>query len=189
MLIACLAVGFMVHGASPYAGLAPQQAVWILQEYLLIVAILGIGGAVLMREITNQKLRLHLLDRAIDATSDSIIIADARQPETPIIWTNPGFESLFSYSRAEVTGRNCRFLNGREPHQPGVATAGRAIRDRRACEVILHNFRKNDEPLWIPPMRTRSPAGPGVNSWQIRSKIIWRRIEPSRDSRRVRRPL
>lgn len=149
VLIASLGIGFMVHGAAPYGGLDPQQAVWILQEYLLIVVALGIGAAVLLREITSQKLQLYLLDRAIHATSDSIIIADARQPDTPIIWTNPGFEQLFGYGSAEVLGRNCRFLNEREPDQAGVAEVADAIRDRRACEVILRNYRKSGEPLWI----------------------------------------
>ncbi|MDO8861016.1 diguanylate cyclase [Haliea sp. E1-2-M8] len=149
LLIAGLAIGFMVHGAAPYGGLDPQQAVWILQEYLVILVALGVGAAVLLREITSQKLQLLLLDRAIHATSDSIIIADARQPDTPIIWTNPGFEHLFGYSSTEVLGRNCRFLNEREPDQPGVAEVADAIRDQRVCEVILRNYRKSGEPLWI----------------------------------------
>ena len=51
-------------------------------------------------------------ERAIAASSNSILIADASRPDIPIIYCNPAFEKLTGYSGEEVIGRNCRFLQG-----------------------------------------------------------------------------
>ncbi|HBY80544.1 MAG TPA: PAS domain-containing protein, partial [Cyanobacteria bacterium UBA11148] len=53
-----------------------------------------------------------LYERALAAASCGIIITDARQAHHPIIYCNPAFEKITGYSRKEVIGRNCRFLQG-----------------------------------------------------------------------------
>lgn len=59
VLIAVMAVGFMVQGIHPYIGLSPQLGVWMMQEYLAVVAVLSIGLAILLHEIKKQKDRLE----------------------------------------------------------------------------------------------------------------------------------
>ena len=40
---------------------------------------------------------------------------------------NPMFEDMSGYSSSELLSRNCRFLQGKEPHQPGLAAIRTAI--------------------------------------------------------------
>lgn len=53
---------------------------------------------------------LRLYERAMAATSNGIVIADANQPDIPIIYCNLAFETMTGYSHSEVLGHNCRFL-------------------------------------------------------------------------------
>jgi diguanylate cyclase (GGDEF)-like protein len=58
VLIAVMAIGFMVRGVHPYHEVAPQLAVWLMQEYLAVVAVLSIGLALLLHEIRKQRSEL-----------------------------------------------------------------------------------------------------------------------------------
>ncbi len=45
-----------------------------------------------------------LKDRALDVAAEGITIADARQPDRPLIYANQGFERMTGYPVAEVVG-------------------------------------------------------------------------------------
>lgn len=104
---------------------------------------------------------LSLKDRALEEAFEGIIISDARLPDNPLIYVNSGFERLTGYSRAEVLGRNCRFLQGPEVDQPELDRLRAALKKREPCTVLLENFRKDGSPFWnrlsITPVR--DPAG------------------------------
>ncbi len=149
VLVAALAIFEMVHGHAPFGDLPANYAVWVVQEYLAVVALLGTGLAILLHEIEQQRLQLRLQGRAMRDTNDAIVIADARRPDRPITWVNAQFEALFGYTAEEAVGRNCRFLNAPEPDQPGLDTVREALAEDRACRAVVRNYRKSGEPLWI----------------------------------------
>lgn len=82
------------------------------------------------------------------ASSDGIVIADAVASDMPIVYVNAAFERMTGYAAAEVVGQNCRFLQGTEAAQEGVQTMRGALKERRACEVILRNYRKDGSLFW-----------------------------------------
>jgi PAS domain S-box-containing protein len=92
--------------------------------------------------------RLRLRDRAIAASSNGIIISDARLPDLPLIYVNPAFERIAGYSAAEVIGHNDRFLQGDETNQPDLEKLRAAIREGRDCNVVLRNYRKDGTLFW-----------------------------------------
>ncbi|MFB2968736.1 PAS domain S-box protein [Aerosakkonema sp. BLCC-F183] len=98
------------------------------------------------RKQTEEKLRLT--DRALVASSNGIIISDTKQPDNPVIYTNPAFEEMTGYSAAEVIGRNCRFLQGSDTNQPGLEKLRAAIREKTTCKVVLRNYRKDGSLFW-----------------------------------------
>lgn len=77
----------------------------------------------------------------------SITIADVRQPEMPLVYVSPGFERFSGYTRQEVLGRSCRFLQGVKRDQPGVQLIRDAIRAGQPCIVDLINFKKCGSPF------------------------------------------
>ncbi|MEG3970359.1 PAS domain S-box protein [Microcoleus sp. T2B6] len=98
--------------------------------------------------MTTDSFNLSLLERAIAASSNSILIADARKPDTPIIYCNPAFEKLTGYSTQEVIGRNCRFLQGPDTDQAELNKLRRSLQAGTEIQVVLKNYRKDKTPFW-----------------------------------------
>ncbi|MEG4965539.1 PAS domain S-box protein [Microcoleus sp. B6-A1] len=98
--------------------------------------------------MTTDSFNLTLLERAIAASSNSILIADARKPDIPIIYCNPAFEKLTGYSTQEVIGRNCRFLQGPDTDQAELNKLRRSLQAGTEILVVLKNYRKDKTPFW-----------------------------------------
>jgi PAS domain S-box-containing protein len=110
------------------------------------------GGFICVcRDITETKqaeIRLRLLERAIGASSNGIIITDATLPDNPMIYVNPGFERITGYTVDEVIGKNGRFLEGPEANQAALESLRRAIKAGEDCVVNLRNYRKDGTLFW-----------------------------------------
>lgn len=121
--------------------------------------------------------QLRLKNRALNASAEGITIADARQPDQPLIYANDGFERLTGYSAESVMGRNCRFLQGPGTDPQARATIRRAIEERRECVVEILNYRKNGEPFWnrlsITPIQ--NDAGEVTHFVGVQSDVTARR--------------
>ncbi len=90
----------------------------------------------------------RLLDRAVAASSNGIVITDPRAPDGPIVYVNPAFEKISGYKADEVVGHNCRFLQGEDRDQPALDELRSALSEERECRVVLKNFRKDGTPFW-----------------------------------------
>lgn len=91
---------------------------------------------------------LRLKDRALDSSSNGIVISDMRLPDGPIIYANKAFERMTGYKPAEVHGINCRFLQGADSGQEEVTTLREAIAAGQGCQVVLRNYRKDGTMFW-----------------------------------------
>ncbi|MEN0106541.1 MAG: PAS domain-containing protein, partial [Pseudomonas sp.] len=124
-----------------------------LSVLLMMVAALLIGRSLsdlrlaLLRSAQMQQ-QLALANLALEASPLGITIADARQPDLPLIYCNPMFERITGYSRAEVLGRNCRFLQGDDHRQSELHPLRSALQRGEATQVILRNYRKNGSEFW-----------------------------------------
>jgi sigma-B regulation protein RsbU (phosphoserine phosphatase) len=89
-----------------------------------------------------------LSEKAMSACSEGITIADASRPNNPLIYVNEGFLRLSGYTREEVIGSNCRFLQGPKTDLNALAEIRDAIREERPCSVELLNYRKDGSVFW-----------------------------------------
>lgn len=87
--------------------------------------------------------RLRLLERAVTASTNSIVITDPSLPDDPLVYVNPAFERTTGYAAEEALGRNCRFLQGEDRDQPALRELRAAVREGRHCTVVLRNYRKD----------------------------------------------
>jgi len=117
-----------------------------------------------LRDITDRKRTeemLWLYNRAMAATSTGIAISDATNPGYPIIYCNPGFESMTGYQRSEIIGKNCHFFQGNDTDPAAVEILRQALQNESECQVILKNYRLDGTAFWnalsISPLR--SPTG------------------------------
>lgn len=89
-----------------------------------------------------------LMTKALDASISGIIITDNRQPDNPIIYCNAAFIKISGYTRTEIIGHNCRFLQGDDRTQKERALIREAVRKGEACVIDIRNYRKNGELFW-----------------------------------------
>nr|AML76534.1 putative LOV domain-containing protein [Elegia tectorum] len=86
----------------------------------------------------------------------SFVVSDALDPDFPLIYVNSVFEAATGYRADEVLGRNCRFLQFRDPHAQRrhplvdpmvVFEIRRCLEDGIEFQGELLNFRKDGTPL------------------------------------------
>ncbi len=92
--------------------------------------------------------KLRLLERAVTASTNSIVITDPTQPNHPLVYVNPAFEKTTGYTAEEALGRNCRFLQGEDRDQPALGELRAAVSEGRHCTVVLRNYRKDGTRFW-----------------------------------------
>ncbi|MCL7928722.1 EAL domain-containing protein [Halomonas llamarensis] len=115
------------------------------------------------RHISERKrleAQLKLLERGIESSVNGISVADAGQPDLPIVYVNAAFERITGYSREEAIGRNCRFLQGNDTDPQAVRVLREGIAAECGVHVTLRNYRCNGALFWndlyVSPVRDES---------------------------------
>lgn len=86
--------------------------------------------------------------RKIDASQHSVSLCDLGRPDAPLIYVNRGFEALTGYRKDEVTGKNCRFMQGPDTDPAAVQAIRDAIASSSPLIVDLLNYRKDGTQFW-----------------------------------------
>jgi PAS domain S-box-containing protein len=87
-------------------------------------------------------------DRAVVAAGLSFTISDPRLPDNPLVFVNPAFERSTGFTREEVLGRNCRFLQGPDTDPADVQRIRDALAAQEHVTVTLLNYRKDGTAFW-----------------------------------------
>ncbi|KAL6640632.1 hypothetical protein ACP70R_021755 [Stipagrostis hirtigluma subsp. patula] len=114
-------------------------------------------------ESFDDELRRKEMRRGIDLATTleriekNFVITDPRLPDNPIIFASDSFLQLTEYSREEILGRNCRFLQGPETDSGTVKKIRDAIDNQTEVTVQLINYTKSGKKFWnlfhLQPMR------------------------------------
>ncbi len=86
--------------------------------------------------------------QAMRASRLPMIIADARAPDSPIVFANDAFLDLTGYSREEVIGRDCRFLQGPATDPLAVQRLHEALEGQHDTVIELLNYRNDGATFW-----------------------------------------
>lgn len=106
------------------------------------------------RQLDEQR---RLYDLVLSHVQEGIVVVDALQSDHPIEYANDGFLRMSGYSREEVIGRNCRFMQGpsTDPYTTHVIRNSLAV--GRPLKVEVLNYRRDRTSFWnllsITPLR------------------------------------
>ncbi|KQK03090.1 protein TWIN LOV 1 isoform X3 [Brachypodium distachyon] len=100
------------------------------------------------------------LNLSLGRIKQSFVLTDRHLPDMPVVYASDAFLSLTGYSREEILGCNCRFLNGPGTSLEVLEEINRNICCEQACTVHLLNYRKDGlafpDLLHVSPIRNAS---------------------------------
>ncbi len=100
------------------------------------------------KEIISIKAYDDLLIKATNTANEGITISSMAEPDRPLIFVNDGFERLTGYSKEDVIGKNCRFLQGDDTDPAPIDALREAIKKGEETTVELLNYKKDGTPFW-----------------------------------------
>jgi PAS domain S-box-containing protein len=89
-----------------------------------------------------------LLQWVVDASSDGIVVAEHEGEDNILIYANKAFEAMTGFASEDILYQDCRFLQGDDRQQAGLALIREAIAAHRPCRQVLRNYRKDGTPFW-----------------------------------------
>nr|AML78155.1 putative LOV domain-containing protein [Sarcandra glabra] len=100
------------------------------------------------------------LNTSLGRIKQSFVLTDPHLPDMPIVYASDAFLHSTGYSRQEVIGHNCRFLNGPGTDVEALCQIRKSIQTEQACTVRILNYRKDKSSFWnllhISPVRDAS---------------------------------
>ncbi|MEN8798536.1 MAG: PAS domain S-box protein, partial [Flavobacteriaceae bacterium] len=111
-----------------------------------------------MTQTLEYRRKLKIKGKALEFAHNGVVITDAQQEDNPIIYYNRAFQKLTGYTKKEIMGHNCRFLQAKDRNQEGVKQIRQAIKDGSSCQVQVRNYKKDGTMFWnevsVNPIRT-----------------------------------
>jgi diguanylate cyclase (GGDEF)-like protein/PAS domain S-box-containing protein len=95
-----------------------------------------------------SELDAALFRRLLECSPEGVALIDARAQDWPVIYVNPGFETLTGYASADVIGKNLRLLQGDDREQDGRHRLRDALKAGESCRVLVRNYRKDGALFW-----------------------------------------
>lgn len=92
--------------------------------------------------------RQRILERSLEASSNAVVITDARQPGHPAVYVNPAFTRITGYLARDVLGHSPRFLGGPDTDERDVAQIRAALAEGRTLSITLRAHRRDGSPFW-----------------------------------------
>ena len=88
------------------------------------------------------------LIESLTSGQQNFVLSDPRLPDNPIVYASPGFYELTGYTREQVLGRNCRFLQGTGTNRKAVDILRTAVANGSDATVCLLNYKADGTPFW-----------------------------------------
>ena len=93
--------------------------------------------------------RLSSIDYVVEQSiTHGLLITDPAQEDNPITYVNNALQSMTGYSREDIIGKNCRFLQGEDTDPENIQKISDAIVKQESVTVILKNYRKDGSSFW-----------------------------------------
>jgi PAS domain S-box-containing protein len=85
---------------------------------------------------------------SIQKSQHSFVITDPSLPDNPIVFVSDDFLKVTGYTREQILGRNCRFLQGTDTSKEKVDTIRQALANGEDVSITLLNYTATGKPFW-----------------------------------------
>ncbi|CAK5268929.1 unnamed protein product [Mycena citricolor] len=92
--------------------------------------------------------KANLASSDSEGLGDTFVLTNPRLPDHPIVLVSDGFMAITGYSKAQIIGRNCRFLQGPGTAPASVQRIRNGLNNGTGCSELLLNYRRNGEPFY-----------------------------------------
>jgi len=106
-----------------------------------------VKGVFTMKDDIPQELHEYLFE-VIDQARNGITISDPNQEDNPLIFVNQVFTEIFGYSKEEVLGKNCRFLQANDRDQANLQKIRDAVKEHKETITVLRNYTKEGKLIY-----------------------------------------
>lgn len=93
----------------------------------------------------NSENKLRTTDLALKSVSQGVLITT---PDQNILWINDAFLSISGYSKAEILGKNCRFMQGPATDAQTLKELRLALQQDLPFSAEILNYRKDGSTFW-----------------------------------------
>jgi diguanylate cyclase (GGDEF)-like protein/PAS domain S-box-containing protein len=95
-----------------------------------------------------MNLDADLFRRLLECSPEGVALIDAVADDWPVVYVNPGFETLTGYASKDIIGKNLRLLQGDDREQDGRHRLREALKAGESCRLLLRNYRKDGSLFW-----------------------------------------
>lgn len=88
------------------------------------------------------------LIQSLATSQQNFVLSDPRLPDNPIVYASQGFYDLTGYSREQVLGRNCRFLQGPGTDPKHIDMIRNAVAKGNDFSICVLNYKADGTPFW-----------------------------------------
>ncbi|KAJ7471103.1 hypothetical protein FB451DRAFT_1135399 [Mycena latifolia] len=174
---------YLAPAGSAHVELAPEtrrELLGMLQRVLGVDASLGSTQHRLLESLYNDQFQRFVKHKLIqeahvtlgtanlaaaegrEGLGDAFVLTNPRLPDHPIVLVSDGFVDVTGYPKAQIIGRNCRFLQGPGTPPESVQRIRDGLNSGKGCTELLLNYRRNGDPFYcllcIIPVRDASGA-------------------------------
>ena len=94
----------------------------------------------------NNIYNFKLLQKAVDSSTDGIVIVDAQDNNHAIVYVNKAYEKITGYTSDELIGKNCKIMQTEDTkHSRALKTLYHCMTEGKNCDVLLQYQRKNGD--------------------------------------------
>ncbi|KAF7375645.1 hypothetical protein MSAN_00453600 [Mycena sanguinolenta] len=92
--------------------------------------------------------KANLLSQDSEGLGDTFVLTNPRLPDHPVVLVSDGFVDMTGYPKAQIIGRNCRFLQGPGTLPASVQRIRDGLNSGQGCTELLLNYRRNGDPFY-----------------------------------------
>lgn len=110
-----------------------------------------LGAIITLTDITARKQAeavLQLRDRALEASTEAVLIARCGSHANLIEYVNPAFEKITGYAAGDVIGEDLLAIEQKIGRDQDFGKIQDALREKRAGHAVTHNTRLDGSHFW-----------------------------------------